>query len=41
MLKELGIDTGIELGKLQETGRWISSELKRKNLSILEEMKSL
>jgi len=41
MLKELGIETGVELHKVQEVGRWISKELNRENLSILEHAQSL
>lgn len=41
MLKELGIETGVDLQKVQETGRWISKELERENLSILEGAKAL
>lgn len=36
MLNELNIDTGVDLEKLRATGNWISAEIGRKSLSILE-----
>jgi hydroxymethylglutaryl-CoA lyase len=41
MLKELGIETGVDIKKVQEAGNWISNETKRQNLSLLEITKSL
>ena len=36
MLNELGIETGVDLDKLRGIGNWISKEIGRNNLSILE-----
>ena len=33
-LNELGIETGVDLKKLVNTGNWISKELKRDSCSI-------
>ncbi len=38
MLKELGIETGVDLKKLKDTGIWISNELQRQNLSMLDQL---
>ena len=34
MLKEIGVETGVDLNKVKEIGKWMSQEIKRENLAL-------